>query len=342
MATDLAVLGRDPLFGGGGQRQTEAFLRAARELGHEADFAFDPHPGLRGPRVTWRRVEALRQLAWERQAAPAAPRLWVVSTHATDGGPALHAPSYKAWIGTTVDGEFAGRAPGLSRGRRAAFAASLAPLRALERKVLRGADALYATSAASRAEVAAAAGREDVGILPIPVDLELFTPAGGRPPRQTALFVGRADDPRKNVALLLAAARLRPDVEFELAGTPPREALPPNVTALGPVGDLPAVLRRASVFVLPSRQEGFGIAAAEALAAGVPVVTTPSGGPEELVRDSGGGRVLDGFTPQELAHELASLLADDETRAQMAAAGRAYVERHHSPERLRAALAAAL
>ena len=43
----------------------------------------------------------------------------------------------------------------------------------------------------------------DVGILPIPVDLEVFAPATTRPSRPKALFVGRADDPRKNIGLLV-------------------------------------------------------------------------------------------------------------------------------------------
>ena len=71
-----------------------------------------------------------------------------------------------------------------------------------------------------------------------------------------------------------------------------------------------AHLRRATLFVLPSWQEGFGIAAAEALATGLPVVTTPSGGPEALVRDSGGGVVLEGFSAEELASTVRELLAD--------------------------------
>src|SRR5206468_7421311 len=140
--------------------------------------------------------------------------LWVVSTHATDGGAAVKQQrQYDAWIGTTVGAEFAGRAAGLSRARRSAAAASLPVLSRLERDVLRHARRLYATSAASRDDVGEAAKREDVGILPIPIDVERFAPAPGWPPPQpVVVFVGRGDDPRKNIGLLIEAARHLPDV----------------------------------------------------------------------------------------------------------------------------------
>ncbi len=103
-----------------------------------------------------------------------------------------------------------------------------------------------------------------------------------------------------------------------------------------------APLRESSLLVLPSWQEGFGLVAAEALAAGVPVVTTPSGGPEELIRSSRGGRVLAGWDAEELAETVASLLGDAGTLLRMRAAGREHVVREHSPARFHSLLAAAL
>jgi glycosyltransferase involved in cell wall biosynthesis len=118
--------------------------------------------------------------------------------------------------------------------------------------------------------------------------------------------------------------------------------VPEGVDALGTVASVADALREASLFVLPSWQEGFGIVAAEALACGVPVVTTPSGGPEALVRDSGGGVVLGSFDAEELVETVAGLLGDAARLVSMRRSGREHVVREHSPERFRSLLAEAL
>ena len=132
-----------------------------------------------------------------------------------------------------------------------------------------------------------------------------------------------------------------PSARLRLIGSPPAQ-LPEGVDALGHVDSIAEPLRESTLFVLPSWQEGFGIVAAEALACGVPVVTTPSGGPEQLLRDSGGGRVLSGFAVEELAETVSALLEDVATLRRMRAAGREYVVREHSPGRFRSLLADAL
>lgn len=353
---DLAVVGQDPGFGGGALAQLDAFLDGARGLGRSPVLVYPPHPTLAGQRVTPDRVEALRQLRWARRLAPGLrePRsVWVAATIATHGlAAARSGRRYGAWIGTSLDDEWSGRARSLDPLRRIAQRGNAPALRRLERTVLREAARVYATSPASRSAIAAAGGldEESVGILPIPIDVERFTPEPDegwlrRLESPAIAFVGRADDPRKNLDLLLEALpairRRIPGARVVLAGRPPAR-LPEGATALGHVDDLPTVLRQASLFVLPSWQEGFGIVAAEALAAGVPVVTTPSGGPEHLVLASGGGRVLTSFDAEELADVVAATLEDADTLLRMRVAGREHIVREHAPERFRSLLAEAL
>ena len=349
MIVDLAVVSRDPLFGGGGLAQTNAFIDGAHELGRDPILVYDAHPGLRGPRLTWRRVEALRQhTAHRRTDVGHARSIWVVSTHATDGGPALETrKAFACWIGTTVDAEWSGRGPALNAPRRILAAVSNRQLRSQERRVLTQASCVYATSLSSRDAVASASGRDDVRIMRIPVDTRLFSPASDEEWRRTLehptiVFVGRADDPRKNVDLLIATAKQLPEIRVILVGDPPRGPLPSNVVSTGFVADVAAHLRRATVFALPSRQEGFGIVVAEALAAGLPVVTTPSAGPEELVTSSGGGVVTSTFDVDEFAATLSSLLGDPQRLEEMRRRGRSYVAAEHSPERFRQDLSDAL
>jgi glycosyltransferase involved in cell wall biosynthesis len=353
---DLAVIGPDPRFGGGGAAQVDAFLAAARQLGREPELLYAPHPTLAGRRLTPDRVEALRQLRWARRLAPrvrGSRSVWVASTIATHGLAARRSGHrYGCWLGTSLDDEWAARARGLDRARRLAQRLNAPALRSLERRVVRGAERVYATSPGSRAALAAAVGlgEAEIGILPIPVDVDELRPEPdeawlARLEAPVVTFVGRADDPRKNLALLLAALPLIragvPGSRLRLLGRPPRE-LPEGVEALGEVSSIAAPLRESSLFVLPSWQEGFGIVAAEALASGVPVVNTPSGGPEHLVRASGGGRVLSGWEPEELAAAVSELLGDAATLGRMRAAGREHVVREHSPDRFGSLLADAL
>jgi glycosyltransferase involved in cell wall biosynthesis len=349
MEVDLAAVVRDPEFGDGSRALKNAFLAGAEALGLIPQVVYDLHPGVRGGGLTWRRVEALRALTAPRRVhVPASRSLWVVSTHASDGYPASSTGRpYSCWIGTTVESEWRGRRAAMKPLRRAAASLSVSSLRKLERRVLTRAQSIYAISAAARDVVAAAAGRDDVGILHIPIDVAQFTPARDTEWRNalenpTIVFVGRASDPRKNAALLFEVARLLPDVRVVLAGAPPIIAVPPNVEVLGRVADVPAVLRTGALFALPSQQEGFGIVVAEALACGLPVITTPSGGPEELVRESGGGRVTETFDPGEFAAVAESLLGHPEELTAMREKGRAYVERVYSKTAFRDALATAL
>ena len=353
---DLAVVGPDPRFGGGGAAQVEAFLAGARELGRSPELLLAPHPSFGGRKLTVDRVEALRQLRWARRLAPRlqdATSVWVAGPLATHG---LAAPvsgrRYGCWLGATLDDEWAARARGLDPVRKLAQRLNAPFLRPLERRVIREAARVYATSAASRSALATAGGLDEaeVGILPIPVDIDSLAPEDddawlARLETPVLTFVGRADDPRKNLPLLLEALPLIcarvPGTRLRLIGRPPRH-VPERVEALGEVPSIAQPLREAALFVLPSLQEGFGIVAAEALASGVPVVTTPSGGPEQLVRDSGGGRVLSGFEVEELAETVAELLGDVAILQRMRAAGRDYVVREHSPERFRSLLGDAL
>jgi glycosyltransferase involved in cell wall biosynthesis len=340
---DLTVLGQDPRYGGGAAAQMDAFLAAARTLGRDPRLVYVPHPTFDGRRLTIDRIEALRV---RRHAPSLAEPLWVVATTAHHGiAAASSGLTYDAWISTSLEDEWRGRTRGLAASRRAARALSAPAVRHWEQRVLRGSRRLFTISRAARTAVAAAAGRPeaDVGILPLPVDLDAFAPEPEadwrrRLDQPVIAFVGRADDPRKNVRLLFDALPLLSGVRVRLIGDPPRGPLPPNVEATGRVASVAEHLRSASLCVLPAYQEGFGIAAAEALAAGVPVVSTRSGGPEELLERSGGGVLLDGWSPDELAARCESLLADPDGLVARRNAGRAYVVREHSPAALAAAL----
>lgn len=88
-------------------------------------------------------------------------------------------------------------------------------------------------------------------------------------------------------------------------------------------GHLGVPLVALDVLVCSSRQEGFSLAVAEGMAAGLPVVATRCGGPEDLINDGANGLLVPTEDPVALAQAVTTLAREPTLAAQLAAAGRA-------------------
>jgi glycosyltransferase involved in cell wall biosynthesis len=84
----------------------------------------------------------------------------------------------------------------------------------------------------------------------------------------------------------------------------------------------------AQIFALPSYSENFGNTVLEAMRRGLPVVVTPEVGAAEIVRQAGGGAIVDG-NAQALGETLSALISDRERVRTMGEAARRYVQKHY-------------
>ena len=160
---------------------------------------------------------------------------------------------------------------------------------------------------------------------------------GGTP---YVLALGRVVD-KKGFDLLLAGyAAMEPSerrADLVIGGSGPAlEALEAQAEESG-IGDrvhfvgrlrreqVAAAMAAATVFVMPSRLEPFGIVVLEGWRAGTAVVATSRGGAPEFVRDGRDGMLVDPFDTVAVARVLGRLLTDEPLRRAVAAAGRARV-----------------
>jgi len=234
----------------------------------------------------------------------------------------------------------------------------------LERKALLAADLIVAVSEPMRAHVYGLIGssvRRTV-VLPNAVDVERFSPAAsarqrGRCRRQfrlqedipVLLIAGNLLEVKGVPYAVEAAAILRDrghDFRMVIAGDGPlraqvealiaRHRLEGHVWLIGVVSHdrMPALLRASDVLVMPSiptyrAEESFGLSAVEAMATGIPVVASRTGGLGELVRDGQTGLVVPPASAEELADALSLLLVDTDYRESLGAAARDYAVSHH-------------
>ena len=89
-----------------------------------------------------------------------------------------------------------------------------------------------------------------------------------------------------------------------------------------------AALGRASLFVLPTREDCFPLVVLEAMAAGLPVVSTREGGIPDEVEDGITGILCEKGNPAALAEAVGALLANPELRERMGSEGRSRYEAH--------------
>ena len=147
--------------------------------------------------------------------------------------------------------------------------------------------------------------------------------------------VGRLDEPVKGYSVLVSAfpivSRRQPRAVCLVAGSGAAEAslrstaresgTGDRLRFLGERQDIPDFLQALDLYVQPSRLEGFGLAALEAMAAGVPVVASHTGGLPEVIEDGVSGDLVPPGDPAALAEALLALLADAPRRAAYAVQG---------------------
>ena len=178
-------------------------------------------------------------------------------------------------------------------------------------------------------------------------------------PADVSLLCVATLTPRKGYGLLLSALTAIPQRNWRLTCAGSLDRDPPTVTRLrvqlqtsgledrvSLAGDmdeaaLGALYDRADLFVLPTLYEGYGMAVAEALARGLPVVSTSTGAISALVGDDAGIIVPPGDLPA-LTNALSRVLGDPDLRGRLAAGACRVRDRLPTWETAAAAMAQAL
>ena len=184
----------------------------------------------------------------------------------------------------------------------------------LVRALLRRAAAVICVSETLAAGVRAAG--VDAVVIPNGVRIPDEVGPAAEPPE--LLYVGRLS-PEKNIDTLVRAVG---DLNLVVAGDGPLREQVPNALGAVPHAEVERLLERASVVVAPCEREGFGLAAAEAMAFGRPVVAAAGGALLDLVTDGETGLLVPPRDAAALRAAVERLLADPQLRERLGGAGR--------------------
>lgn len=172
-------------------------------------------------------------------------------------------------------------------------------------------------------------------VVPNGVNNEIFYPVhNASRPENTIIVTNSADTPLKGLRYLLEAVsevRKKQSVKLTVIGEPKKNGIIRKLVAELGIGDIvhftgridndefAGYYSRATIAVVPSLYEGFGMPASEAMACGVPVISTSGGALPEVVGDT--GIIVPPADAEALAREIIFLLNNPEQRKKMAQAG---------------------
>ena len=192
--------------------------------------------------------------------------------------------------------------------------------------------------------------REDIEVIPYGVDSHHFFPDLRRIPKAGGklklLFVGRINQ-RKGIQYLLDALRLvgSDRVELTVCGRVVDDlqifnafsnvTIRPNVTSL----ELVTAYQDADLFVFPSVAEGFGQVLLEALASGLPILTTTRTAAPDLIESGRQGFIVDPGSPEQLATHIEWAISHPQALEAMRTEAR-YVAQQFTWRRFRLSIAA--
>ena len=203
--------------------------------------------------------------------------------------------------------------------------------------VARRLDGLFTSSTVSAREIRRdfRVSTERIRMVANGVDTRLFRPApGAERNADEILCVGRASDPNKGIENLIESlAQLPQPLRLTLVDDDHPKNLAREIAKrlgcadrlhiTGRIDNDELVRRyqRASLVVVPSRYEGFGLAAVEAMACGTPVVACAAGALTEVVGATGGGVLVPPNEPRALASAIADLMERPEIRSMLGKRG---------------------
>ena len=194
----------------------------------------------------------------------------------------------------------------------------------LFRPILRRAHAVIVASK-FLAGAARSLGAHDVRLIPSGVEIPESVGEPDDPPH--VLFVGRLS-PEKGIHEFLVATAGLPRV---IVGAGPVDV--PEAVGFVPRSELGAYYERAAVVCVPSRREGYGVVAREAMAHGRPVVARAVGGLADAIEDGVTGLLVSILDPAALRASVQLLLDDPEQRRVLGTAARASAVRDFSLDR---------